>query len=175
MPYCRISQDCTSGSCFPGYLYLNGYIPVNKINSVDANGKPNGIEGVPANYKPSTAPLRWLFHQTPRWKTTCPSFWDTNNVWIPLRNGTVQRVVYKNNLNSWRNQYVPLPWQWFQDTSAFKLIAIIEKVNLRFNVDFFNVFNRSNQPTSIADTGILSVRNSGSSARTTQLGVRLQW
>ena len=40
-------QDCTSGTCFPGYLYLNGYIPANRINSVDANGKPNGIMGVP--------------------------------------------------------------------------------------------------------------------------------
>jgi len=27
------------------------------INSVDANGKPNGVMGVPANHKPSTAPL----------------------------------------------------------------------------------------------------------------------
>ena len=89
-------------------------------------------------------------------------------MWIPLSNSTVQRVVYNINLNPWRNQYVPLPWQCFQDASAFKFIAVTEKVNLRF----FNVFNH---PTSIADTGILSVRNSGSSARTTQLGVRLQW
>jgi len=35
------------------YLWWNGYIPANKINSVDVNGKPNGIMGVPANYKPS--------------------------------------------------------------------------------------------------------------------------
>jgi hypothetical protein len=172
-------QDCTSGSCFPGYLYFNGYIPANRINSVDANGRPNGIEGVPSNYKPSTAPL------IPQGQTALPpnapagtnvsSFWDTNNVWIPLSNGTVQRVVYNNNLNPWRNQYVPLPWQWFQDASAFKFIAITEKVVLRFNVDFFNVFNHPNNPTSIADTGILSTRNSGSSARTTQLGIRLLW
>ncbi len=172
-------QDCTSGSCFPGYLYFNGYIPANRINSVDANGKPNGIMGVPANYKPSTAPL------IPQGQTALPpnapagtnvsSFWDTNNVWIPLNNGQVQRVVYNNNLNPWRNQYVPLPWQWFQDASAFKFIAITEKVNLRFNVDFFNVFNHPNNPTAIASTGILSTRNSGSGARTTQLGARLQW
>jgi hypothetical protein len=172
-------QDCTSGSCFPGYLYFNGYIPANRINSVDANGKPNGIEGVPANYKPATAPL------IPQGQTALPpnapagtnvsSFWDTNNVWIPLNNGTVQRVVYNNNLNPWRNQYVPLPWQWFQDASAFKFIRLKERVTLRFNVDFFNVFNHPNNPTSIATTGILSTRNSGSAARTTQLGARLQW
>jgi hypothetical protein len=37
--------------------WWNGYIPPNRINSVDANGKPNGVMGVPANHKPSTAPL----------------------------------------------------------------------------------------------------------------------
>jgi hypothetical protein len=50
-------QDCQSGTCYPGYLWWNGYIPANKINSVDAGGRPNGIMGVPANYKPATAPL----------------------------------------------------------------------------------------------------------------------
>jgi hypothetical protein len=70
---------------------------------------------------------------------------------------------------------VALPWLWFQDASAFKFIRFKERVTLRFNVDFFNVFNHPNNPTSIAVTGILSTRNSGSGARTTQLGARLQW
>ena len=43
-------QDCRSGACFPGYLWWNGYIPANRINSVDANGKPNGVMGVPVTY-----------------------------------------------------------------------------------------------------------------------------
>jgi hypothetical protein len=46
---------------------------------------------------------------------------------------------------------------------------------LRFNLDFFNVFNHPNNPTAIADTGILSTRNSGSPARVTQVGLRLIW
>src|SRR4029078_11677585 len=50
-------QDCTAGTCFPAFLYWNGYIPSNRINSVDANGKPNGIMGVPSNYKPAHPPL----------------------------------------------------------------------------------------------------------------------
>ena len=29
-------EDCRSGACFPGYLWWNGYIPANRINSVDA-------------------------------------------------------------------------------------------------------------------------------------------
>jgi hypothetical protein len=32
----------------------NGYIPAYQINSVNATtGKPNGVMGVPANYKPA--------------------------------------------------------------------------------------------------------------------------
>ena len=42
-------EDCTSGDCYPGYLWYNGYIPAYRINSVDAKtGKPNGYMGVPA-------------------------------------------------------------------------------------------------------------------------------
>jgi hypothetical protein len=28
-------EDCTSGVCWPGYLWWNGYIPANRINSYD--------------------------------------------------------------------------------------------------------------------------------------------
>ncbi len=173
-------QDCRSGNCFPGYLWWNGYIPANRINSVDANGKPNGIMGVPADYKPSQAPL------IPAGSTALPAnapagtnvsqFWDTNTVWMPLNNGTVQRTVFNDNMNPFRNQYIPGPRQWFQDASLFKFTKLTEQVTLRFNVDFFNVFNNPNNPNAaaLADS-VLSVRNSGSGARVTQLGLRLIW
>ena len=63
-------EDCRSGACFPGYLWWNGYIPANQINSVDRNGKPNGVMGVPANYKPAAAPLIPLGSHALR--RTCP-------------------------------------------------------------------------------------------------------
>ena len=172
-------QDCTSGACYSGYLYWNGYIPANRINSVDANGKPNGIMGVPKDYKPAVSPLiPWgqtaLPANAPA-NTNVSSFWDTNSVWVPLNNSPAQRVDYNNNLNPWRNQYVIAPWQWFQDASVFKFIGITENVTLRFNIDFFNVFNHPNNTTSIGGNGLLSLRNLGSGARVTQLGVRLAW
>jgi hypothetical protein len=172
-------EDCTSGACFPGYLWWNGYIPSNRINSRDAQGRPNGIMGVPSNYKPAGQPL------IPYGSTTLPAnapantqisqFWDTNNVWIPLSNGTVQRTTFDNGLHPWRNQFFPAPLQWFQDAALFKFIPINERVTLRFNVDFFNVFNNPNNPTGVAGTGVLDTRNSGSAARLTQLAVRLTW
>jgi hypothetical protein len=70
------------------------------------------------------------------------------------------------------------PYQWFQDAGLSKNIAITEKVTFRFNIDFFNVFNHPNNPTSVSSSGtsgILSTRNSGSAARLTQLAARLNW
>ena len=172
-------QDCTSGACFPGFLWWNGYIPANRINSVDAQGRPNGIMGVPANYKPAGQPL------IPQGSTALPAnapsntqvsqFWDTNNVWVPLSNNQVQRLTFDDGLHPWRNQFFPAPLQWFQDAALFKFIHINERVTLRFNVDFFNVFNNPNNPTGVAGTGVLDTRNSGSQARLTQLAVRLTW
>ena len=131
--------------CQPGYLWYNGYIPANQINSHAANGQPNGYEGVPADYKPAVTPL------IPYGSTTLPanapanlnisSYWDTNNVWIPLKNGTTQMVAYNPGLNPWRNQYMPGVRQWQQDASLFKNIPIHERISLRFTADFFNVFN----------------------------------
>jgi len=172
-------QDCRSGACYPGYLWWNGYIPANRINSVDANGKPNGVMGVPASYKPAAAPLipagsTALPPNAPA-NTVVSQFWDTNNVWVPLNNGSVQRVAFNDNLHAWRNQYMPGVRQWFQDASLFKFANITERFSLRFNVDFFNVFNNPNNPNSIGGDGVLSTRNSGSGARVTQLGVRLIW
>jgi hypothetical protein len=172
-------QDCTSGVCFPGYLWWNGYIPANRINSKDTQGRPNGYMGIPSNYKPAVAYL------IPQGSTALPAnapantvisqFWDTNNVWIPLSNGTVQRQSFDDGLHPWRNQYVAGPRQWFQDASLFKFIPITERVTFRFNIDFFNVFNNPNDPTSVAGSGFLSTRNSGSDARFLQLALRLTW
>lgn len=61
------------------------------------------------------------------------------------------------------------------DASLFKFVNITERVVLRFNIDMFNVFNHPNNPNSIGADGILSTRNSGSGARTTQLSLRLSW
>ena len=172
-------EDCLSGQCFPGYLWWNGYIPANRINSVDAQGRPNGIMGVPQNYKPAVAPL------IPAGTTTLPAnapantvvsqFWDTNNVWVPLSNNTVQRVVYNDGLNPFRNQYARGVRQWFQDASLYKFTKLSEQVTLRISLDAFNVFNNPNNPNTIGGNGVLSTRNSGSNARVMQINMRLIW
>jgi Carboxypeptidase regulatory-like domain len=172
-------QDCRSGACYPGYLWWNGYIPPNRINSVDANGKPNGVMGVPANYKPATAPLiPWGSTTLPAnapANTVVSSFWDTNTVWVPLKDGSVQRLAYNDNLHPWRNQFAPSVLQWGLDASLFKAIPIGERFNIRFNADFFNVLNHPGNPNSVGGDGVLSTRNSGQAARELQLTLRLTW
>jgi hypothetical protein len=102
-------------------------------------------------------------------------FWDTNNVWIPLQNNTVQRTGYNPGLNPWRNQYLPSVLQWNQDASLFKNFPIRERLTLRFAADFFNVFNHPGNPNSVGGDGFLNCRASGTNPRVLQLSLRLEW
>jgi hypothetical protein len=171
-------QDCTSGVCYPGYLWNNGYIPAYRINSVNpATGKPNGYMGVPAEYKPAFQPL-WPYpaDYLSRSSATDPmyQFYGTNTIWIPLNNGVIQRQSF-GGLDPLRQQYYPSTRQWGLDASAFKNVSITESMNVRFTADIFNVFNHPGNPSSVASTGFLSTRNSGYGARTLQLALRLTW
>jgi len=163
-------QDCRSGVCRPGYLWWNGYIPSHLINSVDANGKPNGIMGVPADYKPAGQPL--IPHNTPGYPSNLQG---TNTVWVTMKDGSTQQVGYNNNLHPWRQQYLPANRQWVMDAGLVKNFNIGEVLKCRFNIDFFNVFNTPGNPVSISQEGILSTNNSGQDARTAQLSMRLTW
>jgi hypothetical protein len=172
-------QDCRSGACQQGFLRWNGYIPANQINSVDADGNPNGVMGVPANYKPAAQPLiPWGSTELPANApagTDVSDYWDSNTVWVPLNDGSVVRTEFDNGLHPWRNQFRVGPNQWFQDASLFKFINLSERVRLRINLDAFNVFNNPNNPTSVGGDGIQRTRNSGSEARLLQMTLRLLW
>jgi len=171
-------EDCRSGTCYPGYLWWNGYIPSNQINSHDANGKPNGIMGVPANYKPAVTPLiPWGTTTLPAnapANTVVSTYWDTDTVWIPLNNGAVQRIAYDTGLHPWINQYIGGPRQWNLDASLFKRIRIAEGAELRFTIDAFNVFNHPNNSAN-GGSGLMSTSGQSNAAREMQLSVRLTW
>jgi len=170
-------QDCTSGACYPGYLWYNGYIPAYRINSVDANGKPNGYMGIPADYKPAVQPLLpYPADYLSRTSANDPlyGFYGTNTVFVPLKDGTTQRTTWAG-LAPLRQQYLPSVRQWGLDASVFKTIPITEQVRVRFNADFFNVLNHAGNPNSIGSTGMLATRLSGNAARTMQLTLRVTW
>ena len=93
-------------------------------------------------------------------------------VWIPLKNNTVVRTTYNPNLNPFVNQWFPSVRQWGQDASLFKVIQFKERYTVRFNADFFNVFNHPGNPNSVTGDGVETVRSSGNSPRTVQLSLR---
>ena len=171
-------NDCSSGVCQAGYLYWNGYISPKLINETNAAGQCIGICGIPSNYKPAVTPL------IPYGSTTLPAnapantvistYWDTNTVWVPLKNGTVVRTTVNTNYNPWQNQYLPGPWNFGLNASLFKNFNLTETVRLRFNADFFSVLNNPGltQPSS---NGVLSLQSSSNSPRALQLTLRLTW
>lgn len=156
-------ENCTSGTCIAGYLWYNAYIPANLIN------KPNGVMGVPSNYVPSQTPL----YPTPASGGTNANY-ETNNVFITLKNGSVVQTALNTNLNPYRNQYFLGPFSYAQSASMFKTFDLYESVRLRFEADFFNVFNAQglNQPSTF---GISSLQTSAKAARQIQLSLRLFW
>jgi len=167
-------QNCTSGVCYPGYLWWNGYIPANQINSVNpTTGKPNGYMGIPADYKPAVEPLL-PWPANPSSSDPMRPYYGTNTVWVPLQNGTLQRTNW-SGLEPLRNQYMPGVRQWGLDASLFKAIPINERVIVRLNADFFNVLNHPGNPNSVGSTGILSTQFSGNLPRQLQLTLRFQW
>ena len=168
-------EDCRSGRCYQGYLFYNGYIPANRINSYDAQGRPNGVMGVPANYTPAHQPLI----PTPAGGGS-PSdpnyaFYDTNTVWVTIKDGSVQRTTLDTNLNPWRNQFVPGIRSWGLDTSLFKSVRINDRFNVRINGDFFNVLNMPGLGQPNSSTGVILTQNSANNPRVLQLTLRLQW
>jgi hypothetical protein len=168
-------QDCRSGVCYPGYLYWNGYIPANRINSYDAKtGKPNGVMGVPSNYKPAESPL--IPAPANGGSTSDPNYayYNTNSVVIPLKNGNTVRTTMDTSLHPWRNQFVLGPLAWNLNASLFKVFRIKEKAQLRLNADFFQVLNNPGYGNPTGE-GIISLQNSANSPRVLQLTLRLTW
>jgi len=171
-------QDCTSGVCEPGYLYWNGYISPSLINRTNAAGQCTGICGIPSNYTPSNIPL--IPYGTTALPANAPTgtnisqYWDTQEVWIKLQNGTVVPTTMNTNLHPWRNQYMPAPWVFGLNASLFKVFNLTELVKLRLNADFFQVLNNPGL-VSPGSNGILSLQNSNNSPRDLQLTLRLTW
>jgi hypothetical protein len=168
-------EDCRSGQCIQGYLWYNGYIPAHRINSVDSQGRPNGVMGVPQNYRPSSVPV----FPTPANGGSAAdpnfAFYESNTVFVRLQNGALQRTTLNTNLHPWRNQFLPGPRSWGLDASLFKNIPIDERFALRFNADFFNVLNMPGLGQPNSATGIISLQNSLNPARQLQLTLRLSW
>jgi hypothetical protein len=171
-------QDCTSGSCIPGYLLWNAYIPAQYINSVSAKtGAPNGIEGVPANYQPAEAPL-WPYpaNYLSLNSTVDPNYglYGTNTVYVPLSTGVQQPIAF-GGLHPYINQFVASTNIWSFDSSLGKNFHFNERIRLRLQFDTFNTVNVPGNSYTPGTYGIAYTNTNVNSARQVQLSGHLYW
>jgi hypothetical protein len=157
------------------YLWTNGYIPANRINSYDAKGNPNGVMGsrrattayaplITAGRRP--CPQRAGEHE-------CPVvLGHEHGLFAEKRNAAAHDVV--EPVPAYNNQFLPGIRTWNTDASLVKNVRF-EKWNLRFTADFFNVLNHPGNPSAVSSAGLLQTRNSGNAARQLQLSLRLGW
>jgi hypothetical protein len=189
-----LATNAADERCTPGYLWFNGYISNRVINSKNAAGLRNGVYGLPDNYKPAQAPvIPWPVGGLPTDPNNAD--YDTNVVYIPLINSAAnancdlskgprvscQRVGVDTGYHPWRNQYQIGPYNWVMDASLLKFFTIKERLRLRVNIDFFNMFNIQGLNTPNAE-GIVSLSNSynpnnqnGFKPRQLQGTLRLEW
>ena len=99
----------------------------------------------------------------------------TNNVQLPLNNGTSANIAYSPGpgLNPFSKSVLHGPYNWTADVSVFRVFPITEKVFFRVNVDAFNVFNVQGYNNPDKSTGVQTFLSSKNTPRQLQLTARL--
>jgi hypothetical protein len=164
-------DDCRGGACFAGYMYYNGYLPATVIANSSGSCAASAtacVKGVPSDYTPVVQNIN------PAVIGGDANFNNTNNVYVPLKNGTQQLVGYDTGLNPLRNQFVNGPWIGQMSASLVKDTVITENVRLKLSIEAFNVLNQPGIGTPNTE-GIISLRNSGQGARVLQYNARISW
>ncbi|PYV26614.1 MAG: hypothetical protein DMG27_06290 [Acidobacteria bacterium] len=190
--------DCRSGQCVAGSLWWNGYIAANKVNQ-----SPNGVYGLPSNYTPFQTPLIPVpanYNQIDPNQDPLFAYYGSNSVCVNLASKTYQTLTANSPClatggtlgyqltgaeiglpwpkNIWNpqssNKHFPGPNEWNMDASLFKEFSIGERARLRFNMDFFNVFNRPGT-TMPSSSGIITKQVSDNLPRVMQMTLRLSW
>jgi Carboxypeptidase regulatory-like domain len=131
--------DCRSGTCYPAYLWYNGYLSP-KVQGLSVSGSVATVSGLPSNYAPFQVPIDNSGLPTDKNN-------GTNNV--NITNSATGKSVATNAayspgpqaVNPFYHTFLNGPNNWTADASIFKVFPITEKVNLRINMDAFNVFN----------------------------------
>ena len=140
--------DCRSGVCRPAYMWFNGYLPPNQINSA------TGVQGIPANYQPYLAPIN---------NTPGAANFGTNNVSVPLNNGQTVTTAFSpgpSGTNPYNAMVLQGPKNFQSDVSIYKEFALGERYKLRFNIDAFNAFNIQGLTNPSANDGIQQLQSS---------------
>ncbi len=97
---------------------------------------------------------------------------------MTLASGKVVPVAYSpgpQGVHPFSKVYRQGPYEWGTDASLFKTFPVGERFKLKFNADFFNVFNQQGTQYPDSTTGLISTTSSYMGARVIQLTARLSW
>lgn len=156
--------DCSNGVCAPGYLWYNGFISPQR-----QAGGANGVNGLPSDYTPFQ-----LYYNMD--STSSQNL--TNNKTIKLNDGsTVNASVNPgpgNVANPFIRTFLRGPNVYDFDGSLYKVFHLHDRLNLKANVDVFNLFNVQGDVLPDTTTGIqYSLRAAANAPRQIQLSLKL--
>lgn len=173
-------KDCTSGTCRRAYYAYNGFVTKAQYNTA------NGYQGLPGSYADEKAggaqhqPL-----QPDQGTNFAPQSVASNPAckkgqgWLLADGSCVTNVGYAPGASSILNPnyrfYAANPFNFSTDASLFKVFPITERVGLKVNGDFFNVFNQQGTTGVNGSTGIITTTSSANVARIIQVSARLTW
>lgn len=167
--------DCTSGTCLKGYQLFNGFINPLLLNDPCGASPYSGIQTkdapyqTPINMDPGTVTCNGSSI------VTSNKNYLNNNVPVTLSNGTTVQTGYSPGpaMNPYSKAQYRGPFNWTADMSLFKVFPIREQMNIRVNVDAFNVFNIQGYSNPSSTTGIQYFTSSYNTPRQIQLSARL--
>jgi hypothetical protein len=165
--------DCRSGVCKKAFMWFNGYLAPTVTTGVSGSAcTQNCVSGLPSDYQPVQAPVdndpTTTNYGTNYVQLSSPALLASNN-------GAPVTVAYDAGPiagNYLSKTWIHGPINWPVHASLFKVFPIGEKMNLRVNMDAFNVFNMpgENNP---GTSGIESFQTSANNPREIQITVRL--
>ena len=144
--------DCRSGVCYKEYEWFNGYIaPTAVSGNACSQGLSTVVSGLPADWAPYQSPIDTTCSAPVNGKTVTSPYFGRDEVAIALPGKTAAPIPYSpasgiSGANPYSKVAVAGPFNWTADASLFKVFPITERVNLRFNMDAFNVFNVQGYP-----------------------------
>ena len=136
--------DCRSGVCYKVYEWFNGYIaPTTISGNTCAAGLPTVVSGLPASQVPYQSPIDTGCSTPVNGKAVTDKYFGQDEVQIALPGKAPADIAYNPgpDVNPYTKTVLQGPFNWSADASLFKVFPITETVNLRFNLDAFNVFN----------------------------------
>lgn len=182
--------DCRSGTCLKEYLWWNGYIPPTNISGNScAAGMSTVVSGIPSDYTPYQTPLDTSCGAPVSGKAVTDQYFGLNDVNLKLLNGKTGVITYQPSPNasasgssgSWSgaNPFSKTvlngPFNYTTDASLFKVFPVTERVNLRFNIDVFNLLNMQGYNNPSSSDGTEALTSSHNTPRQVQFTLRLNF